>query len=164
MVSSGSIMRSPRNPALGSLVVAAFALGACAYYEPHSLVATNIRTTDKDALTSGSKRVEATVCGGRILTIPVGPDPRITALMNALQEQVTNAVGFEDIEIDISRVNYFLWVYYEDCVHGSAFPLFPVIKAPAKPSAKAAVPRPAPAAPEAAPGQDAGAPADPFSN
>jgi hypothetical protein len=146
------------------VVLVVVGLAGCAYYEPHSLVPTNIRTTDKDALTSGSKRVEATICGGRVLSIPFGPDPRITALMYALQEQVTNAVGFEDIEIDTSRVNYFFWLYYEDCIHGSAFPLFPVIKAPAKPSAKAAVPAPAPAAPEGAPGQEGAPAADPFSN
>lgn len=164
MVSWVPMMRRSRDLALLGAVLVVVGLSGCAYYEPHSLVATNIRTTDKDALTSGSKRIEATICGGRIISIPVGPDPRITALMNALQDQVTNAVGFEDIEIDTSRVNYFLWLYYEDCIHGSAFPLFPVIKAPAKPSAKAAIPAPAKEAPEAAPGQEASPPADPFSN
>jgi hypothetical protein len=164
MVSSVPTMRRSPEVSVVGLVLAAFAIAGCAYYQPHSLVATNIRTTDKDALTSGSKRVEATVCGGRILTIPVGPDPRITTVMTALQEQATNAVGFEDIEIDTSVVNYFLWIYYENCVHGSAFPLFPVPKARPKPSAKAPVPAPEPAPAQPAPAGDAAPPADPFSN
>jgi hypothetical protein len=162
MVSSVPLMRRSRDLALGGLVLAGCALAGCAYYEPHSLVATNIRTTDRDALTSGSKRIEATVCGGRVLSIPFGPDPRITALMNALQDQVTNAVGFEDIEIDTSRVNYFFWLYYEDCIHGSAFPLFPVMKASPRPTAKAAFPPPAPAPPQPAAPEESGSPADPF--
>jgi hypothetical protein len=156
-------MTTSRNVTLGSLALtlfACFGVSGCAYYAPHSLVTTNIRTTDKDALTSGSKRVEASICGDRVLSIPFGPDPRITTLMAALQEQVTNAVGFEDIEIDISRVNYFFPIYWQDCVHGSAFPLFPVPKAHPKPTAKAAVP--APEAPEPAPAEESAPPADPF--
>ena len=158
------MMRRARDLSRRGLFLAVFALGGCAYYAPHSLVATNIRTTDKDALTSGSKRVEATVCGDRILTIPVGPDPRITTLMAALQEQVTNAVGFEDIEIDVSRVNYFFPIFFQDCVHGSAFPLFPVTKARPRPSAKPPVPPPEAAPAEPAPAGEPAPPADPFSN
>jgi len=160
----GSMTRRSGELSVGALVLGTLAVAGCAYYAPHSLVATNIRTTDKDALTSGSKRVEATVCGDRILTIPVGPDPRITTLMAALQEQVTNAVGFEDIEIDVSRVNYFFPLFFQDCVHGSAFPLFPVTKARPKPSAKAPLPAPETAPPEPAPAGESAPPADPFSN
>jgi hypothetical protein len=152
-----------RRIALG-IVLAGLAPAGCAYYFPHSLVATNIRTTDKDALTSGSKRVEATICGERVLWIPFGPDPRITNLMAALSEQVTNAVGFEDIEIDVSYVNYFFPLYWRDCVHGSASPLFPVLKARPKPSARPAVPAPETEPPAAAPAEPAAPPAaDPFS-
>ena len=110
--------------ALPLLCLTAAWLAGCTYYFPHSLVATNIRTTDKDALTSGSKRVEAEVCGNRVLWIPVGPDPRMTAVMAALQEQVTSAIGFEDIRIDISFVNYVYPLFWQQCVQRSAFPLF----------------------------------------
>lgn len=145
--------------ALRLLCLAAAGLASCTYYFPHSLVATNIRTTDKDALTSGSKRVEAEVCGNRVLWIPFGPEPRMTAVMAALQEQVTNAIGFEDIRIDVSFVNYVYPLFWQQCVQGLAFPLFAVTgKRPSKAAPTAAPSSATPPADAAPPGTTA----DPF--
>jgi hypothetical protein len=146
-------------------LAAAIAISGCAYYKPLNLVATNIRTTDRDLLTSGSKRVEADVCGNRLLGIPFGPDPRISTMMEALQAQVTNAVGFEDVRIDQSVVIYFLPIFWQDCVHGSAFPLFPVTKARAPKQKAPAAPAPETQPPQPEPTEGAAAPAksqDPF--
>ena len=134
---------------LALLGLAAAGLAGCAYYVPHSVVPTNIvRTTDKDTLVSGSSRVAAELCGNRLLWIPFGPEPRISALMEALGNQVRNASGFEDIRIDQSYVNYIYPLFWQECVHGSAVPLFAVTvtKRPAKPAQKAA-PSPSPAEP-----------------
>jgi len=171
-------MNTIRLPLLAGLALLAATTTVCAYYFPHSVVATNIRTTDRDAMTSGSKRVEAEVCGNRLFTIPFGPDPRTTTVMAALQEQVPNAAGFEDIEIDVSYVNYFAPIFWQNCVQASAFPLFPVTKPHAPKNAGEAAPaaEPAPPArpPAAEPAPPAGEPgsapgakapfADPFAN
>jgi hypothetical protein len=154
-------VKTDRRAPLALLCLAAVGLASCTFYFPHSLVATNIRTTDKDALTSGSKRVEAEVCGHRVLWIPFGPEPRMTAVMAALQEQVTNAIGFEDIRVDVSFVNYVYPLFWQQCVQASAFPLFAVTgKRPAKPAQKTPAPEEAPAPEGAAP--DPGKTADPF--
>jgi hypothetical protein len=161
-------MKPLRLPAPAALALLAATSASCAFYFPHSVVATNIRTTDRDALMSGSKRVEADVCGNRLLWIPFGPDPRTTTVMAALQDQVTNAVGFEDIRIDVSFVNYIYPLFWQDCVHASAFPLIPVTKGrSSKGGAKGAPAAAEPAAPAnesgAAP-TDGNQPADPFAN
>jgi hypothetical protein len=147
------------------LLVATFS--ACTYYFPHSLVASNIRTT-ADPLTAGGKRLEAEVCGNRLIGIPFGPDPKMAAVMDALQVQATNAIGFEDIRIDVSFVNYLFPIFFQNCVYASAYPLFAVKahppKAAARRSAAPAEPPPAPASEEpsdAAPAPPAPAP-DPF--
>ena len=148
-----------------ALCVSLATSSGCTYYFPQSLVASNIRTTP-EPLTAGGRRVEAEICGNRLLTIPFGPDPRMSAVMDALQSQVTNAIGFEDIRIDVSIVNYFLWLFYQNCIHASAYPLFPVAVRPPKAAHKSAPPagaRPEPPAdeqPETAPAP-AGSP-DPF--
>jgi hypothetical protein len=155
-----------RFPSAAGLVLVAATSTSCAFYFPHSIVATNIRTTDRDALMSGSKRVEAEVCGNRVLWIPFGPEPRTTTVMAALQDQVTNAVGFEDIRIDVSYVNYFFPIFWQDCVQASAFPLIPVTKSRASKNAGKAAPatEPAPAnEPGPAPNGET-QPADPFAN
>src|SRR3954463_3147803 len=137
----------------------------CTYYFPHSLVASNIRTTP-EPLTAGGKRVEAEVCGNRLFTIPFGPDPRMSVVMDALQEQVTNAIGFEDIRIDVSLVNYLFPIFYQNCVYASAYPLFPIAARPPKAAHKSAPPadaRPQPPGeePSNAPPAPAASP-DPF--
>ena len=131
------LVKSDRHAPLALLCSAAVGLSGCAYYHPHSVVATNIRTTDRDALTPGPARVEADVCGNRILWIPFGPDPRTTTIMAALQDRVTNAIGFEDIRLDVSLVNYVYPLFWQECVHGSAVPLFSAAKRPSKPVQKA---------------------------
>jgi hypothetical protein len=137
---------SPRTLALLCVCVAAVGMSGCAYYHPHTLLATNVvSTADKEAFVSASTRVEAEVCGNRFLWIPFGPDPRMTTVMAALQDQVRNAVGFEDIRIDVSLVNYVFPLFWQECVQGSAVPLFPANKRPAKPAQKA------PAAPAGTP-------------
>jgi len=155
-------VKNGRHAPLALLCLAA-ALASCTYYFPHSLVATNIRTTDRDALMSGSKRVEAEVCGNRVLWIPFGPEPRMTAVMAALQDQVTNAVGFEDIRIDFSFVNYVYPLFWQQCVQASAFPLLPVTKRPSKPAPKGTAPaEPAEPPPPASSSPVEGASTDPF--
>ena len=109
-------------------------VSGCAFYRPHSLVGTNIRPT-ADAMTGGSRRVEAEVCGNRLFGIPFGPEPRVSVLMTELQKQVPSAVGFEDIEIDEALILYPF--FYQSCVLGSATPLFSVTKPRAKPPAAA---------------------------
>jgi hypothetical protein len=160
-------MKTTRFLAPAGLALLAAASTSCAYYFPHSVVATNIRTTDRDSLVSGSKRVEAEVCGNRVLWIPFGPDPRTTTVMAALQDQVTNAVGFEDIRMDVSVVNYVYPIFWQECVQASAFPLIPVTKAHAGKNAGKAAPSAEPAAPanESAPAPNGETqPADPFAN
>jgi len=159
-------MKTSLLSAVGLVVLAATS-ASCAYYFPHSVVATNIRTTDRDTLVSGSKRVEAEVCGNRVLWIPFGPDPRTTTVMAALQDQVTNAVGFEDIRIDVSVVNYVYPIFWQECVQASAFPLIPVTNGHAGKNAGKAAPAAEPAAPanEAGPAPNGETqPADPFAN
>jgi hypothetical protein len=157
-------MTTTRSSIAVALCLGATTAAGCAYYAPHSLVATNIRTTDRDALVSGSRRVEAEVCGNRLLAIPFGPDPRITTVTEALQQQVTNAVGFEDIQIDVSRVIYFPGIFWQDCVQASAFPLIPVTKPraaqPQQPQPKAEPAAAQPATP--APASDPQKFSDPF--
>jgi hypothetical protein len=137
----------------------------CTYYFPHSLVASNIRTTP-DRLTAGGRRVEAEICGNRLFTIPFGPEPRMSVVMDALQEQVTNAIGFEDIRIDVSFVNYLFPIFYQNCVQASAYPLFPVAVRAPKAAHKSASPAGAqPEPPTDEPSDTAPAPAaspDPF--
>jgi hypothetical protein len=134
---------------LGLLCMAVAGLAGCAYYTPHSVVPSNIvRTADKDTLVSGQSRVEAELCGNRLLSIPFGPEPRISALMEALGDQARNASGFEDIRIDQSFVNYIYPLFWQECVHGSAVPLFAANRRPPKPAQKGAPPpSPSPAAP-----------------
>ena len=157
-------MNAPRLLTLLGLCLSVATSSACTYYFPHSLVASNIRTTP-DPLTAGGKRVEAEVCGNRILTIPFGPDPRMSAVMDALQAQVTNAIGFEDIRIDVSFVNYLFPIFYQNCVQASAYPLFAVKARSPKAAHKSAPPaEEPPAAPSEEP-SGAAAPAaspDPF--
>ncbi len=114
-------MNAPRFLTLLGLGLSIATSSGCTYYFPHSLVASNIRTTP-DPLTTGGKRVEAEVCGNRLFTIPFGPDPRMSAVMDALQAQVTNAIGFEDIRIDVSVVNYFLWISLPELYPGLGVP------------------------------------------
>ena len=101
--------------------------GGCAYYIPQSLVATNILATGNDTFSRSPIRVEAQVCGNRLLSIPFGPDPTVDALMDAFQAKASGAIGFEDIRIDRVFVNY-LFIFWQDCVHGSAVPLLPVAR------------------------------------
>src|SRR3954465_8410584 len=96
----------------------------CTYYSAHSLVARNIRQTP-ERLTAGGRRVEAEICGNRLLGIPFGPDPRMSAVMDALEAPGAAAIGFEDIRIDVSIVNYFAPIFYQSCIQASAYPLFP---------------------------------------
>ena len=161
MVSS-EFVKTAHQRTLALVCVAAAGLSGCTYYFPHSLVATNIRTTDKDALTSGPTRVEAEVCGNRVLWIPFGPEPRMTAIMAALQDQVTNAIGFEDIRIDVSFVNYVYPLFWQQCVQASAFPLLAVTKRPSKPAQKTPSSAPSEPPPPADSGPVEGASADPF--
>jgi hypothetical protein len=164
-VVSSEFVKTDHRASLALLVAAVgvgVGLSGCAFYYPHTLLATNIRTTDKDALTSGSARVEADVCGNRVFWIPFGPEPRMTTIMTALHDQVTNAIGFEDIRIDVSVVNYVYPFFWQECVHGSAFPLFAVTtKRPPKPSQKGPS-APAEPAPPADSSPVEGAAADPF--
>jgi hypothetical protein len=139
-------MKTTRLQSLAGLVLLTATSASCTYYFPHSIVATNIRTNDGDPLASGSKRVEAEVCGNRVLWIPFGPEPRTTTVMTALQDQVTNAVGFEDLRIDVSFVNYFFPIFWQNCVQASALPLFPVTK----PRSSKQAPKAAPSAAEPA--------------
>ena len=146
---------------LGAAAVAAAVLGCgCAYYFPQNLVATNIRAADNETLVHGGTRLEAEVCGNRLFSIPFGPDPTMDAFIRSLEDQAAGAVGFEDIRIDRVFVNY-LFVFWQDCVHGSAMPLFPPVKTRApKRTPRAAppveTPPPPPAETEPAP-----APAEP---
>jgi hypothetical protein len=148
-------MNIARSSCWLSLVAAAASLTGCAFYAPLNLVGSNLRPSS-EPLISGSRRVEAQICGNRLLGIPFGPDPRIASMMEAFQADAPSAVGFEDIQIDVVRVIYpFFW---QDCVHGSATPLFPVTKRPTKvppakvsPPAKVPPPAEAPAPPAEAP-------------
>ena len=156
-------MNTPRLVTLLGLCLSVATSSGCTYYFPHSLVASNIRTTP-DPLTAGGKRVEAEICGNRLFTIPFGPDPRMSAVMDALQAQVTNAIGFEDIRIDVSLVNYLFPIFYQNCVYASAYPLFAVKARPSKAAHKSAPPAEAPSTPPSEEPTDA-APAaspDPF--
>lgn len=99
----------------------------CAYYTAHELVPTNIRTTEAEALTAGPTRVEAQVCGNRLFSIPFGPDPTMDALIRALEDQTANTVALEDICIDHVFINY-LFIFWQDCVHGTATPLLAAAK------------------------------------
>lgn len=124
-------------------MVVASALSGCAYHRPHSVVATNIRPT-ADPMTGGSRRVEAEVCGNRLLAIPFGPEPRASVLMTDLQRQVPSAVGFEDIHIDVAFINYLYPLFWQDCVYGSATPLVAVTKPRPRPPAPGTTPPPPP--------------------
>jgi hypothetical protein len=148
---------NPRSRALLCVSLAAVGLSGCAYYHPHTLLATNVvSTADKEAFVSASTRVEAEVCGNRFLWIPFGPDPRMTTVMAALQDQVKNAAGFEDIRIDVSVVNYVFPLFWQECVQGSAVPLFPANKRATKSAPKApSAPGPPPAPADSGPGEGA---------
>src|SRR6185312_2375821 len=89
-----------RASILLGLCLAPGTLSGCVFSQPQSLVATNIRPTS-DPLTAG-RRVEAEVCGNRLLGISFGPEPRMTTVMDALQAEAPGAIGFEDIRIDTS--------------------------------------------------------------
>jgi hypothetical protein len=140
----------------------------CAYYTAHALVPTNIRAADAEALTAGPTRVEAQVCGNRLLSIPFGPDPTMDALVRALEEQTDGSAGLEDIRIDHVSINY-LFVFSKDCVHGTARPLLATAKDQA-PKRRGRVGPPTggaePVAPERPrPGSSVPSPADdPFAN
>ena len=116
------------NPSTLVLAVALSTTGSgCAYYTAHELVPTNVRTTEAEALTAGPTRVEAQVCGNRLFSIPFGPDPTMDALIRALEEQTANTVALEDICIDHVFINY-LFIFWQDCVHGTATPLLTAAK------------------------------------
>jgi hypothetical protein len=84
-------------------------------------------------------------------------------MMEAFQADAPSAVGFEDIHIDEVRIFYFLTIFWQDCIHGSASPLFPVTKRPTKLPAKVPPPAEVPAPPAEAPPQPAPpSSADPF--
>jgi hypothetical protein len=147
-----SMSRSLRAAAL----IAALAGSGCAYYFPHTLVATNIRSTSEtETFVRGSARVETQVCGNRLFGIPFGPDPTMDAFIGGLEQQAAGAVGFEDIRVDRVFVNY-LFVFWQDCVSGSAVPLLP----PVRPRAAKRPPRPAPPVENAAPPPEEPAPAE----
>jgi hypothetical protein len=141
-------------------------VGGCAYYEPHSLVATNMRTDYPEPLVRGPTRVEAQVCGSRFVGIPFGPDPTMDAFVEALEGKAKNTVGFEDIRIDHLLISY-LFIFSKDCVHGSALPLFSEGngRGTKRRHSLAPVPETAEPSPEAPPTPNSGTPeqpADPF--
>ena len=154
-------MNARRRLTLLGLCLSVATSSGCTYYFPHSLVASNIRTTP-DPLTAGGKRVEAEICGNRLFTIPFGPDPRMSAVMDALQAQVTNAIGFEDIRIDVSIVNYLFPIFYQNCVYASAYPLFAVRARPPRAEQRRAPPAEAPTPSEEQPASAPAASPDPF--
>jgi len=154
------------NPSTLVLAVAlSTPASGCAYYTAHELVPTNIRTTEAEALTAGPTRVEARVCGDRLLSIPFGPDPTMDALIRALEEQTPNTVALEDICIDHVFINY-VFIFWQDCVHGTATPLL----AAAKPRIPKHQTREAPTAPNQeqptpeTPPAESSPPPDPFAD
>jgi hypothetical protein len=152
-----------RASILLGLCLAPGTLSGCVFSQPQSLVATNIRPTS-DPLTAG-RLVEAEVCGNRLLGISFGPEPRMTTVMDALQAEAPGAIGFEDIRIDTSWINYLFPLFWQECVRASAYPLLAVTRPHAKPAPRSAPPAPPAEAPEpAAPASDADSAkaADPF--
>jgi hypothetical protein len=104
------------------LCFAASTFAGCVYSQPQSLVASNIRPTT-EPLTVG-KRVGAEVCGSRVLWIPFEPQPRMTTVMDALQAKAPTAIGFENIQVDTSWINYLFPLFWQQCVRASGNPLF----------------------------------------
>jgi hypothetical protein len=92
------------------------------------------------------------------------------ALVRALEEQTAGAVGLEDIRIDRVFINY-LFIFWQDCVHGTATPLLSQTKPQAtqlpRRRQRSAPPGeephpPAPDAPAPASSVPSSIPADPF--
>jgi hypothetical protein len=131
------------------VVLASSLAGGCAYWAPHSLVA-----SDKpfSGVVEAGPRIHKTACRTYVFGIPgPGDDPKIDNVMDMLYTEAPKALGFQDVRFDESFVNYFLWLFVDRCVDVTASPVYPKARGSEEEGASPRKPKPAPSAPEAPP-------------